>query len=570
MAASRSKGEFFFSVGTIGRSTREGRKPSTLLGAARHNQRAIQAEQGGRSHIDPARGHLNETIAGPDTPEAVVALALSLMTAAGVAVDKLRKDHTQAVELLFSLPSDTTINTGDYFRRCVAWAGERFGAANILSADIHRDEAAPHCHILILPLVGGRMRGSGLIARPELAALRNSFSQAVARIFGLKEPPSRMSGAAHGKAVRLVLARLESSQDAILRSGLWSTVRRDIERDPARFIAALGIEFETNKPATNKPARTMAQIFTSTGKGGKIDRPMKPIGFDGLPEDSPKTPMSRGSLKPIGFASEPGKRAQKHRNLSCVGFGQKRDVPTTTKHGEVHPPLTPPAAPAGQMDRMRHGLVGTGDLDGLSDPPGGESISVTRERDGDNITSQWSDTLGEFPSWPPAPALNPPMNNMPDKHGEIAAPAPVTLHPLETGNTRDMPPSPAEAGLVCVDDAPMTTRTRGKVQVQMGDNLAGMGSSAQPGSIEVPNGRRLVARHSGHGQENMTDHEQDATTRERDSDHEAGLWCEALGAFVTTPGIRTLQRTVLASIDALVGAGLVTRGWIGDDSSAKR
>ena len=106
----------FFAVGTIGQSKRAGRKPSTLLGAARHNQRAIQAERGGRRHIDPTRSNLNETIAGPATPDAVVALALALMTAAGVKVDKLRKDHTQAVELLFSLPPDTTIDTGEYFR----------------------------------------------------------------------------------------------------------------------------------------------------------------------------------------------------------------------------------------------------------------------------------------------------------------------------------------------------------------------------------------------------------------------------------------------------------------------
>lgn len=495
-------GALFFSVGSIGRSTRAGRKPSTLLGAARHNQRAIQAELGGRSHIDPARGHLNETIAGPDTPEAVVALALSLMTAAGVAVDKLRKDHTQAVELLFSLAPATTINAGDYFRQCVAWAGERFGAANILSADIHRDEAAPHCHILILPLVNGRMRGSGLITHPELAALRKSFSQDVARVFGLKEPPSRMSGAAHGEAVRLVLARLESSQDAILKSGLWLIVRRDIERDPARFMAALGIEFEANKPATKKPARTMTQIFTSTGKGGKIDRPMKPIGFDGLPEDSPETPMSRGSLKPIGIENEQGKRAQKHRNLSCVGFGRKCDVSTTVEPSEVHTPLTPSAAPAG-----------------------GGASSMTRERDGDNITSQWSDESGEFPSWPPAPALNKPLSSMPDEHGEIAAPAHEILHPVQTGNTRSVLPGPADAGLVRMDDTLATTRTSGKVQSQMGLD-----------------------------QEDVTNHEQDATDRERDSDHESGQWSEELGEFIQAPAPASRQR------ERLLAPGL-RPGW---------
>ena len=276
----------FFAVGTIGQSTRSGRKPSTLLGAARHNQRAIQSERGGRRHIDPARSNLNEIIAGPATPEAVVALALALMTAAGVKVDKLRKDHTQAVELLFSLPLETTIDTGEYFRQCLAWASGRFGEPNILSACIHRDEAAPHCHILILPLVDGRVRGSGLITRPALKELRKSFSREVASGFGLKEQPGRMSGAEHGIAARMVLEKLESSQDPILKSGLWDVVKKDINRNPAQYMERLGIELPTNKPETKKPQRTMADIFTSPGKGGKIERPFKPIGFGIYPTNS--------------------------------------------------------------------------------------------------------------------------------------------------------------------------------------------------------------------------------------------------------------------------------------------
>ena len=150
----------------------------------------------------------------------MAALALALMTAAGVKVDKLRKDHAQAVELLFSLPPDTTIDTGEYFRQCLAWASGRFGESNILSACIHRDEAAPHCHILILPLVDGRMCGSSLLKTTALKELRKSFSKEVARGFGLKEPEVRMSGAEHGIAVRMVLEKLESSQDALLQSYL--------------------------------------------------------------------------------------------------------------------------------------------------------------------------------------------------------------------------------------------------------------------------------------------------------------------------------------------------------------
>lgn len=305
LQAGQMSGAFFFAVGTIGRSTRQGRKPSTLLQAARHNRRKIQAELGARSHIDAGRTSLNETIAGPDTPEAVVALALALLMGAGVDVAKLRKDYTQAIEMLFSLAPDSTVNTGDYFRRCVAWAGGHFGAANILSADIHRDEASPHCHILILPMAEGRHRGSALITRPKLAKLRESFAKDVARAFGLKAPPGRMAGALREQAVRRVLDRLESTQDAILESGLWLTVRRDIEHDPARFVAALGIELTA--VLTRPKPKTVVKIFISAGKGPKVDKTSNPA-------------KEQEALKPIGFEHVRVSKPTRHRNLCSVGF----------------------------------------------------------------------------------------------------------------------------------------------------------------------------------------------------------------------------------------------------------
>ncbi len=312
-------GALYFAVGTIGLSKREGRKPSTLLQAARHNRRAIQAELGAHSHIDAVRTCHNETIAGPDNPDAVVALANRLMAGVGVDVGKLRKDYCQAIELLFSLAPDTTINTGQYFKSCLAWAVDHFGGENILLADIHRDESAPHCHILILPLSGGRHVGSALIGRVELKKLRASFAKKVGEPFGLKAPPRRISGAMRGQAIGLVLHGLESSQDAILQSVLWQTVRRDIEGDPVRYAQALGIELGT---APAKAGKTMSEIFTSKGKGGKTEREHKPMGFDIAPMAAAQPEHSHGQQKPIGFKNE----GQKHRNLSCVGFALKQSA----------------------------------------------------------------------------------------------------------------------------------------------------------------------------------------------------------------------------------------------------
>lgn len=352
--ANQMSGAFFFAVGTVGLSTRQGRKPSTLLQAARHNRRKIQAELGARSHIEVGRTCLNETLMGPDTPEAVVALALALLTDAGVVVPKLRKDYTQAIEMLFSLAPDSTVNTGDYFRRCVAWAAEHFGAANILSADIHRDEASPHCHILILPMAEGRHRGSALITRPKLAKLRESFAKDVARAFGLKAPPGRIAGALREQAVRRVLERLESTQDAILRSALWLTVRRDIERDPAQFVASLGIEL--TPVLTGPKPKTMEQIFTSAGKGPKVDRVSNPA-------------RQLESLKPIGFERAGESQPTTHRNLCSVGIA----------------PEASPSSPAKPL-------------------PDAPTHETTRVRDCDLNPALFDPVTGDYCHLPPAPA----------------------------------------------------------------------------------------------------------------------------------------------------------------------
>ncbi len=293
----------FFGVGTISLSKRCGRKPSTLMQAARHNRREIQAELGASGHIDVSRMDQNETLAGPDSAAGVVALARSLMAGAGVDVGNLRKDHVQAVELLFSLPPDTAIDDGRYFRHCVVWAGGHFGASNILSGDIHRDESATHLHVLVLPLVDGRMRGGDLIDRAGLRTLRESFYRDAAKPFGLTKPISRLAGAARADGAQAVLQALRTGQDAILQSELYQVVRQAIERDPAPYMAALGIEVQT---PTNKPMRTMAQIFTSAGKGSKTERKSKPIAFGAADQ------------KPIAFEMD----HEKDRKLCTVAFPQ--------------------------------------------------------------------------------------------------------------------------------------------------------------------------------------------------------------------------------------------------------
>ena len=331
--------------------------PGIIAAAARHNRRSIQAEVGASASIDPIRSRLNQTLQGPPTAEDVAKLAAQRLRDAGVG--KLRKDAVLALECVFSLPHDSGVDDQRFFTDCAAWAGQQFGGPhNVLSVDVHRDEATPHCHVLLLPLVGGRMVGSDLMGnRRKLLELQQDFHQAVAARYGLRKAPARLAGASKQRAATAVLDRLKKAPDAALRSKVWTLIRDAIEHDPAPYMLALGIALEPTK----KKQRTMTQIFTSKGRGGNVE---KPIGF--------AQPASTRSLCSVGFAAEPPPPSPQQRPAPALPDARRESYP-----------------------RRRAGVAcdeRTTEAVGNSDWP----LGTTRERDEDHAAATFDSQTGEF------------------------------------------------------------------------------------------------------------------------------------------------------------------------------
>ena len=324
-----------------------------ITAAARHNRRVIQAEMGATGSIDPARSHLNETLRGPSTAADVGQLAKDLMAAAGVV--KLRKDAVMGLEIVFSLPSDTAIDDLAYFTACSEWAVGRMGGV-ILSADIHRDEAAPHCHVLLLPLIEGRMIGNKLIGGKQmLMALQKDFHAAVASKFGLSKAPARLAGTAKQAGAKAVLQHLRDTANPILKDRGWPAYRDAIEAAPASFLLAYGLELATPK----KKLRTFTQIMTSKGKGPAKEP--NPIGFT-LPE--------------------------KEQTLCSVGFTPKPPLSAASLLPARPAPARPP--PAVELPKPQ-----------IED---GAEVETTRVHDCDLDPAQFDPDSGEYFKRPPAPA----------------------------------------------------------------------------------------------------------------------------------------------------------------------
>jgi hypothetical protein len=285
----------FFSCKSIGLSKVNGRKPCDLRTAARHNLREIQAELGATGRIDPRQSDKNRILAGPDDADEVASLAKNIAAGAGVDLSKQRRDYCQAVELVFSLPEKSHIETLAFFDDCLRWA-ERAYKLPVLSAVIHLDESLPHCHVLMLPLENGRYLGGAPVAKLATRDKTELFFNQVAGPAGLKRQSAKLMGQAKQAAIKLVLAECENHRLRDAAGPLWGFIEDAIRRAPLMALHALGIDNQAVSDALANP-----------------------IGIE------------RNDSNPIGI--RPG--THNHQSLSCVGIGTPPRLEAAAKAQEA-------------------------------------------------------------------------------------------------------------------------------------------------------------------------------------------------------------------------------------------
>lgn len=238
-----------FAIKTIGLSRCNGRKPCTLLEAARHNLREIQAELGASGHINPRRMADNVTLAGPATAAQVQAKADELLEL--VDKSRLKRDHVQAVEAVFSVPAGAAIDPMTYFGNCLEWVREALPMP-VLLATAHHDEAAPHLHVLMLPVKDGKHVGGALIDKAKLRTVRESFFTRVAGPAGLKRDGAKVRGMVKEWAIAAVIARCEALALPAAMGPLWPVWVAAIERDPTAAMLALDIDANALRQAAER------------------------------------------------------------------------------------------------------------------------------------------------------------------------------------------------------------------------------------------------------------------------------------------------------------------------------
>ena len=268
--------------------------------AASHNLREIQVELGADSHIDPLKTSTNKILRGADNAEEVARQAKILMLEAGI--KPLRKDAVLGLELVVSLRPSSGLDESAFFDSSLSWA-DGFFELPIISAVVHNDEAAPHMHIIMLPLFDKRMIGNRIVGnKTRLNDMQADFFAKVGQRYGLTRgtQPRRLSSAARARAAALVIDFLGKNPKSINEPTFRDALRELVTVNPLPMILALGLKM----PEDLKPKIAKAIVFAE-------DLKPKAIVFA---EDS--------ELKTIAFNP-----AEKPEDYLCVVFGDYPPVP---------------------------------------------------------------------------------------------------------------------------------------------------------------------------------------------------------------------------------------------------
>ena len=350
-----------------------------ILVAAKHNLREIQAENGltKESHIDPRRTPFNTILRGLETALQVAKLAQCLLDDAEI--KPLKVNAVRGLEIIFSLPPTTQIDVPRYFGESTKWTEQYFNAP-VISSIIHLDEGAPHCHVIILPLVGGRMNGSDMMGgKPRLIAMQADYHEQVGKHHGLKRQSKRPSNAIRQEAALTLLNAIKANPTLLNRPDVASSLLESLAENPEPFLMALGLEM----PKKAIKEKSFVEIMTKPQKPEKPEQPYRdrknkqelsenyPIGIE------PKNTQDIGRKDK---ANSPNPMLCRDRNL-------KQSIQAVTMEGE-----TP-------IEAVKELLIG-GNLKRVM-----EADNQINDADHERISAnyaagEWSDELGE---WIPHP-----------------------------------------------------------------------------------------------------------------------------------------------------------------------
>ena len=152
-----------------------------------HFERRAELDHGyERENIDNSRSWLNYNLA-PQRPVSQVEFINDRIDSLNLK-RRPRKDAVRMCDCVITMPrSFDPSRQREFFNAAYAFLAQRYGAENVVSAWVHRDETQPHMHFAWVPVTqDGRLSAKSVINRLDLKTLHPDMQVAMETALGCK------------------------------------------------------------------------------------------------------------------------------------------------------------------------------------------------------------------------------------------------------------------------------------------------------------------------------------------------------------------------------------------------
>ena len=180
-----------------------------VKGLAKHNFRAIPT-----ANADPSRLILNDHRTSSDVVETMEKYN-SLLP------EKVRKNAIHAINYMITTSPEASEHNNELaLEEGINWVTQMYGAENVIMSTIHRDEATPHLHIMVMPLKNQKLNAKHYVggSKHRLSEMQTEFYEHVKGAGGTLERGTEGSKAQHQSTSKWAAKQKELGKDVKLPS----------------------------------------------------------------------------------------------------------------------------------------------------------------------------------------------------------------------------------------------------------------------------------------------------------------------------------------------------------------
>ena len=218
----------------------------TLDLAERHNCRKIAQEIGGYGGIDGRRTAQNLDLVALNG-RSYEEIVLDFLRSKGFDLNhySFRKSNRgYAVEMIFSVTSGHQCDFNAMYSDSLGWLRGYYPECHIVHAVVHHDEDTPHMHVILVPILNGRLDADSIRGFKGISKKRNlSLFEFLDKRYGLTFPVY-LKGAEKKAGAGLAIKHYRKLPEAEIKRVLDEPILKSIYARPEPYLYALGISYD--------------------------------------------------------------------------------------------------------------------------------------------------------------------------------------------------------------------------------------------------------------------------------------------------------------------------------------